>query len=292
MKRTMKIASILLIVFLVGVLSTQKIMAKEDGTKQTLWEWIVWIAQYCVGVHDQEPNAHGLYFAGDGDVGIGTTNPGAKLHVSGGDVFLQGGGYNFVPPTGGDADLAFYRGGTGFAILRRYATDYTIMQLWAPPGWAGSNEATLAIVRGDEPNVEYFDLYNNGYPSETQYGIRMQRRGTGEYRDFVFDYSDGAVKSEVMRMKPSGNVGIGTASPQYKLDVEGYVEAHGYYTGDIIFQKDGKKLWRMFEDEEGLYLENVKTKKVSRIFLEDDLASWKAELKQELREEILAELRG
>jgi hypothetical protein len=32
------------------------------------------------------------------------------------------------------------------------------------------------------------------------------------------------------------------------------MQAHGYYTGDIVFQKDGNKLWRMFEDEDGLYL--------------------------------------
>ena len=48
-------------------------------------------------------------------------------------------------------------------------------------------EATLALVRGDEPNLEIVDLYNNGYPSETQYGIRIRKYGTGEFRDFVFD---------------------------------------------------------------------------------------------------------
>ena len=30
----------------------------------------------------------------------------------------------------------------------------------------------------------------------------------------------------------------------------------------IVFQKDGRKLWRMFEDEKGLYLENLSTGKV------------------------------
>ena len=57
---------------------------------------------------------------------------------------------------------------------------------------------------------------------------------------------------------PSGNVGIGTDSPSCKLDVEGDVQAHSYHTGDLYFQKDGKTLWRMFEDEEGLYVQNVK----------------------------------
>jgi hypothetical protein len=67
-----------------------------------------------------------------------------------------------------------------------------------------------------------------------------------------------------------GNVGIGTMDyPAYKLDVEGYVQAYGYYTGDIVFQKDKQKLWRMFEDEDGLYLENMKTGKVYRFILQE-----------------------
>jgi hypothetical protein len=62
---------------------------------------------------------------------------------------------------------------------------------------------------------------------------------------------------------------IVATQPQHKLDVEGYVQAHGYYTGDIVFQKDGQKLWRMFEDEDGLYLESLKTGKVYRFVLQE-----------------------
>lgn len=87
-------------------------------------------------------------------------------------------------------------------------------------------------------------------------------------------------------VRNNGNVGIGTGDPAYKLDVKGYVQAQGYYTGDIFFQKDGKKLWRMFEDEKGLYLENLKSKKISKVFLEEDIAAMKEEIKKEIMEEL------
>jgi len=72
-----------------------------------------------------------------------------------------------------------------------------------------------------------------------------------------------------MVFRPNGNVGIGTVSPSHKLDVAGHVKAQAFTTGDIVFQKDGQKLWRMFEDENGLYLKQIKTGKTYRLMLEE-----------------------
>lgn len=47
------------------------------------------------------------------------------------------------------------------------------------------------------------------------------------------------------------------------------VEGDALLAGDIVFHKNNKKLWRMFEDEEGLYLENLKTGKVYRFILKE-----------------------
>ena len=288
MKKTAALLSVFLIVLISGAIFTQTIIAAEEGSDRSFFDWLVGVISYFVDDHDRAPGAHGLSFDGEGSVGIGTSDPGGKLHVAGGDVLLEGGGYNFVPPGGDSADLAFYRGGTGFAVLRRYAPDYTILQLWAPPSWAGSNEATLAIVRGDEPNVEYFDLYNNGYEGETQYGVRMQKRGTGAYRDFVFDYSDGAVKSEVMRLKPSGNVGIGVAEPTERLEVAGNVKADAFVTSALVFQEAGENPLRLSLVGGGLYLKDLRTGKASRVFLEEDVAA----LREEITREVMAEVRG
>jgi hypothetical protein len=93
-----------------------------------------------------------------------------------------------------------------------------------------------------------------------------------------------------MVIDSTGKVGIGTVNPQYKLDVEGYIQAQGYYTGDIFFQKDGKKLWRMFEKEDGLYLQSLTNGKISRVFLEQDIASLKEAIKKEVKTEVLQEL--
>ncbi len=93
----------------------------------------------------------------NGNVGIGTENPNAALHVVGGDVLMMGGGYNVAPKNETVADLAFFRGGrpeNGVFMMRRYAPLHTILQINSPPVEPfKAYEATLALVRGDEPNL-------------------------------------------------------------------------------------------------------------------------------------------
>ncbi len=57
MKKAAKIVSVLLVVFLLGVFSTQKIFAGEEGSKGFI-EWIYGVIQYFIGEHDQNPDAH------------------------------------------------------------------------------------------------------------------------------------------------------------------------------------------------------------------------------------------
>lgn len=98
--------------------------------------------------------------------------------------------------------------------------------------------------------------------------------------DYVQVASDNAAGGDILTIDSTGDVGIGTTNPQYKLDVEGYAEAYGFITGDIIFQNGDRKRWRMFENEAGLYLENIEQGLVSKIFLEEDLAPLQDELEE------------
>ncbi|MDM8560676.1 hypothetical protein [Candidatus Parabeggiatoa sp. HSG14] len=66
-----------------------------------------------------------------------------------------------------------------------------------------------------------------------------------------------------------GRVGIATTDPTEKLQVNGNIKANAFKTGDIFFEKDGKTLWQMFEDEQGLYVKHIKTDKTYRLMLEE-----------------------
>jgi hypothetical protein len=156
----------------------------------------------------------------------------AKLQVVG-DIYSDGAWGWFVQGEGG-ARLAAYRNGADFLTIRNYNQVYTIQQIWSPPGPLGNNgngqEATLALVRGDEPNQEFIDIYNNGYSYETQFGVRIQKRGTGIYRDFVFDQYDGVGgKIPILSLKASTNVLVGTLTDdgENKLQVAGSIGVTG-----------------------------------------------------------------
>jgi len=72
-----------------------------------------------------------------------------------------------------------------------------------------------------------------------------------------------------MMVNSQGNVGIGTKSPTEKLEVAGNVKATAFSTGDITFNKGDKPVWRMYEDENGLYLESLITGKRYRFVLQE-----------------------
>lgn len=112
------------------------------------------------------------------------------------------------------------------------AADATVFRINA--NTATGKEATLALVRGEYPNIEFLDFYNNGYTDSNNYGIRIQKRGTGEYRDFKIDQSDGTTRTPLLMIKTNGYVGVGTNDPDCRLHVNG----NGHYNGSLFASSD------------------------------------------------------
>lgn len=139
-----------------------------------------------------------------GSVGIGTTSPGATLEINPGNVFLT--------RTINDA--------FGPNIIQR--------------------KSRGAIIQsGDEVGYMRFDGYDgSAYQPAANIGVIVD--GTPGASDMpgamIFSTTpDGAnALSERMRITNAGNVGIGTNSPQAKLDVAGQIHAQVYNAGTSL----------------------------------------------------------
>ena len=110
---------------------------------------------------------------------------------------------------------------------------------------------------------------DRGKASGRYSAIRGVNTGGLDQNELAFLTAFGGTVSESMRIDDAGNVGIGTTTPSEKLEVNGYVLADGFSTGDIIFRKDDKPVWRMYEDEKGLYVQSLTTDKKYTFVLEE-----------------------
>ena len=168
-----------------------------------------------------------------GNVGIGTYDPDAKLEIDG-NIIVQGTNNQFA-------------GATSTVPLAVKSTQ---------------NELGIYIDQGGAGKRGFMSLYM----SHDDYAGIQVMNNAGSYGDLYLLPFGGTVAM-------GDSVGIGTATPAagYTLDVEGKVQATAFDTGDITFRDQDTQeiLWRMFEDEDGLYLENMATGKVYRFVLEE-----------------------
>lgn len=145
------------------------------------------------GVHASVTNTNGKAYAiysaeGEnyfkGNVGIGTTTPGAKLEV------VESSGSSFIDLT---------------PVTSTGTSNVGEMRFWGDPGKVGTRYAA----------------------------IRSVNTGGLDQNELAFIVNYGSSNLEAMRINDQGNVGIGTTTPQSKLDIKGVLRLSGATSGYV-----------------------------------------------------------
>ncbi|RAK63171.1 hypothetical protein DLM85_21515 [Hymenobacter edaphi] len=196
-----------------------------------------------------------LDISASGNVGIGTTSPQGRLHVAGAAKIDSAYTLEFGARIGGKQALSGTIGygnittdalnivGAGTSATNRkielHAAGGTTVQ-----GSASGSGPTLRVVNGNTPGVRLEQLGAGGW------GTQTWDVAGNEANFFVRDLTNGSLLP--FRIRPgaptssldiaaSGNVGIGTTSPQAKLHVAGSAKIDGASTLEFGAGVTGKQ---------------------------------------------------
>jgi hypothetical protein len=187
----------------------------------------------------------------EGNVGIGSMSPSERLAVKGNIVVYQGGFVQYgatVPPDIWDNRQLYVRPAGFVGTQGSHGLDIA----WN--AYRNNDDGTFHWIGvNDLDTASSISLKDFGIVFHANEGI------SGDFR-----------RTARMIIKNNGNVGIGTTDPAHKLDVRGTIQALEYRTGDIIFQENGTKpVWRMYEDQDGLYVESLTSGKHYSVVLNE-----------------------
>ncbi|MBI4086996.1 tail fiber domain-containing protein, partial [Candidatus Kaiserbacteria bacterium] len=169
------------------------------------------------------------FIGSTGNVGIGTTSPGAKLAVGGGNFIVDslnaiGWGSRSVQFVG-DTTNNYLRFDTSGAEKVRIDSSGNVGIGDTSPDWPFSVSTNGATASGNWLNVaKITDDDDNkgiglGYDSSSQTGIVAGFTSSAASNLAFWTYT-GSVWGERMRINSTGNVGIGTTGPGAKLQVQ------------------------------------------------------------------------
>jgi hypothetical protein len=213
-----------------------------EGNKFTIWRGAGHASPY-------NSENQFLTITPDLKMGIGTTSPGAKLHVQGasGSILVksttanQNSSIYFNSMVGITQALRWEIGtnignGADFEVYDRLvnSTRFLIETSTGNVGIGSTSPGAKLDVVGNVRTSTYYNFHGNpAIPTNTTAAIFDQTSVGPTISGLNVTFRAGTpTPAEIMRVDDSGNVGIGTTSPNYKLEVNGT----GLFTGVLVLK--------------------------------------------------------